>query len=335
MPATNNSQVFFTIGIPAYNAQDHLWTTLESAANQTFDDLEIILVNDGSTDRTEAIAHRFAEENSKIRVISKENEGPFLARRDIAKHANGKYLVFLDSDDKLAQDALQKCHNALLANNYPDVIVFDFSYNEDFTEPLSPIELTPKLYLRHDLEFIKKLICSGSLNQVCSKVIKRNLFDLENNYSHLRGFKHAEDFFQMLHIINNTHSLFYLNRCLYFYRRAGESGTLHYNPSQLSDLDITAKEVAYFGEKWNLPTEASLGILKQYCYILKITFMDKNVSRQKQHSVLDEVRKRILPYATPNALKKLSPTWKLLTSMILKNNAWGVRVLLFIKRHKR
>src|SRR6266581_2015651 len=95
-----------SIRIPAYNAEEWIGDTLESALAQTWPRKEIIVVDDGSRDRTVAIAQRFASE--KVRVISQRNQGAAAARNAAFSHCRGDYIQWLDADDLLAPDKIAK-----------------------------------------------------------------------------------------------------------------------------------------------------------------------------------------------------------------------------------
>lgn len=96
-----------SIIIPIYNQKKYVGKCLRSVCNQTYGNLEVICVNDGSTDDSLSIISKYAEEDQRIRIISKENEGVALARRDGLKIARGEYVTFVDSDDFLLDTAIE------------------------------------------------------------------------------------------------------------------------------------------------------------------------------------------------------------------------------------
>lgn len=104
-----------TIIIPANNAESTLGNTIDSAVNQTYKDLEIIVVNDGSDDRTQMIADEYSEADSRITVLSHDkNRGVSAARNTGLRAATGDYIMFLDADDELVPDAVKYCLAAAL-----------------------------------------------------------------------------------------------------------------------------------------------------------------------------------------------------------------------------
>ena len=115
-------QPFFTIGIPVYNVEKYLSKCLDSVLSQSFEDFEIIAVNDGSPDSSIDILNEYAAKDSRITVISRPNCGVSAARNTIITIANGRYLFFLDSDDFMLEDVLLKARDAIVENDYPDVL---------------------------------------------------------------------------------------------------------------------------------------------------------------------------------------------------------------------
>lgn len=90
---------FFSIIVPIYNTETRLKRCIDSLVNQTFKDIEIILVDDGSTDKSSSICDEYANKDSRIKVIHQKNAGQGIARNSGLKVANGEYIAFLDSDD--------------------------------------------------------------------------------------------------------------------------------------------------------------------------------------------------------------------------------------------
>lgn len=99
--------MYFSIIIPAYNAEKTLNRCINSILAQTFSDYEIIIVNDGSTDNTKSIIDNYSGSNTKIIAIHKSNGGVSSARNEGIRHAQGEYIVFVDSDDEVTESYLE------------------------------------------------------------------------------------------------------------------------------------------------------------------------------------------------------------------------------------
>jgi glycosyltransferase involved in cell wall biosynthesis len=114
-----------TVVVPVYNVEKYLERCLSSIVNQTYTNLEILLVDDGSTDSCPAICDRFAEQDSRVRVIHKENAGLGMARNTGLDHATGDYICFFDSDDYVETDTIAACVAAAEANE-ADMVIFGY-----------------------------------------------------------------------------------------------------------------------------------------------------------------------------------------------------------------
>ena len=93
--------------IPVYNSEEYIAFTIDSVISQTYKELEIILIDDGSTDKSAEIIARYADGDNRIFYKRKQNQGPSLARKMGIDIAKGKYIQFLDSDDILINDAIE------------------------------------------------------------------------------------------------------------------------------------------------------------------------------------------------------------------------------------
>ena len=100
-----------SVVVPVYNAQLYLPECLDSIINQSYKHLEIILVNDGSTDDSLDICNQYAQKDKRVTVINQQNKGVVLARKQGIKNAHGEYLSFIDADDYIAQEYFETMLN--------------------------------------------------------------------------------------------------------------------------------------------------------------------------------------------------------------------------------
>ncbi len=105
---------FFSIIIPCYNRAPQIIHTLKSLLEQTYQDFEIVVVDDGSTDNTKNVLKSYIEK-SQLKYIYQENQGVSVARNKGSTHANGKYLIFLDSDDKVEKNWLKDFYDVIIS----------------------------------------------------------------------------------------------------------------------------------------------------------------------------------------------------------------------------
>lgn len=112
--------------IPVYNTEEYVAQAVESIMQQTLEDIEIILINDGSTDNSLEIMEGLAREDHRINILSQENQGQSVARNHGVQYASGTYLYFMDSDDLLEPEALETCFDKCESNQL-DFVFFDAS----------------------------------------------------------------------------------------------------------------------------------------------------------------------------------------------------------------
>jgi len=142
-----------SIVIPVFNTEDYLMDCLNSIIKQTLKDIEIIVVNDGSTDQSLDIAQKMKRTDARIKIISQENKGISAARNRGLKHCKGKYVYFFDSDDLLKKDSLANCFK-IAQKDKLDVLTFDA---ETFYDRNYKGNFKPAIFDRSDLLTVKIL----------------------------------------------------------------------------------------------------------------------------------------------------------------------------------
>lgn len=120
--------------IPVYNAEDYLNQSLEGVLNQSLSDLEVICVDDGSTDSSLDILNAAAKKDNRIKVYHQENRGGGAARNVALGYAGGEYVYFMDADDRLKEGALSECYEMAESRNLDFVIFKAMNYAEDTGE---------------------------------------------------------------------------------------------------------------------------------------------------------------------------------------------------------
>jgi len=165
--------MFFSIIIPAYNRSTLILDTLNSVMLQSYTDWECIVVDDGSKDNTREVVQKVIEGDNRIKYVYQENSERSAARNNGVKHAVGKYICFLDSDDQFTEHHLQGLFDVISKRNFKDEI-----YYTDCTivKPSERIEITDPLeadlihFLVHH-PIIPARVCASS------EIFKKNLYD--------------------------------------------------------------------------------------------------------------------------------------------------------------
>ncbi len=131
---TDNEEIKVSVIIPVYNVEKYLRQNLQSVAQQTLKDIEIICVDDGSTDSSYEIVKEFAAADSRFIPVQQKNAGAGAARNNGLRRARGKYLSFLDSDDFFEPDMLEQAYNKAEETNADFVVFNSDQYYEDEKE---------------------------------------------------------------------------------------------------------------------------------------------------------------------------------------------------------
>lgn len=261
----------FSVVVPAYNVEKYLFECLQSVTAQSFQDFELIVVDDGSTDLTGTIADDFATASDKVKVVHKENQGLLLARRKGLALAEGDYVISLDGDDCLRADALDLISKAIDRTN-ADIISFRYSRKSDFSTFDDSDPLDDGFYSGEGYNIVKKHVCTGRFNNLCGKAFRLCRIDRESTYGAYAGLMHGEDLLQLLPIVDASSSLFCLDEALYFYRPNDGASTSRFKPSQLTDVARVNKRLIAYGSKWgdDCLEAAKRGEVDQYIYLEKI-----------------------------------------------------------------
>lgn len=122
----NCKDVLVSVIVPVFNQERYVDKCLSSICKQTYSNLEIIVVNDGSTDGSLKILEKYAEKDSRIRIVNKPNEGTSFARRDGLRIANGEYVTFVDSDDYLKPCAINYLKELITSADNIDLVVGNY-----------------------------------------------------------------------------------------------------------------------------------------------------------------------------------------------------------------
>jgi glycosyltransferase involved in cell wall biosynthesis len=224
--------------IPAYNIQDYLGVTLDSILAQTYDNLDIIVVNDGSKDHTGAVADAYAEKDSRIRVIHKENGGVTSARLRGVAEARGEWIGFVDGDDLIEPDMYR--HLLENASKY-NADISHCGYQMVFPSRVDYYYNTGKLVEQNRETGLRDLI-SGSFVEpgLVNKLYRRGLFsDLVQKMDF--SIKINEDVLMNYWLFKASRKAVFEDVCPYHYvLRPGSAATSRINLNKLRDpLKVT------------------------------------------------------------------------------------------------
>lgn len=180
-----NKRPLISFVIPVYNVKDYINECVDSILKQNFDDYEIILVDDGSTDESSIICDLYEQNNDHVRTIHKKNSGPADARNLGQLSAKGDYILFVDSDDYLINGALTDIANILKSSKEPiDIVILRICrlYKNGDIKRI-PVDFNGKLIVDQPRKTVMKHLCSCNRFPAAAlywKIIRRELL-IENN----------------------------------------------------------------------------------------------------------------------------------------------------------
>ena len=166
----------FSVVVPAYNSAKFISKCVDSVLGQTYSDFELLLIDDGSTDETLSVCTSYAERDSRVRVLHKENGGHTSARNEGLTASLGKYLLFLDSDDWFSPDVLLRCRDEIVESS-ADIIVF--SLVNTLTNRAFDVNIDIGRYSARDNRIINALLMDPSGRSLFPKSLSGKAFRRE------------------------------------------------------------------------------------------------------------------------------------------------------------
>lgn len=283
----------YSIIVSFYNSEKYVLRTMNNLKRIINDNIEIIIVDDGSTDNTLSIINKYNLKNSKI--ISQDNAGVSSARNTGLKHANGKYILFLDGDDWLDEDIFHKL-DEYYEYNY-DLIKFGFVFTDLINYNKYEVVDQDKMIKKEDNQIIiNKMLSTNKFNSVCNQIIKKEVL-INNNIKFEDGRKYAEDFQFNLKLIRYIENMYIFNDCLYYYYENKTSTTRSYDKDNvlkcLNDaLDIYISSLKYY-KKTNKErieyTSIINRIYKEITSCLKKIYFINNIKVIEINSIFDSL----------------------------------------------
>ncbi|MEQ8197960.1 MAG: glycosyltransferase [Clostridiaceae bacterium] len=226
-----------SIIVPCFNSEKYLEKCMDSIVSQTFRDIEIIAVNDGSRDRSLEILKKYEDQDERVRIIDKSNEGVSAARNTALKKARGQCVMFVDSDDWVDKDTCEKAVTVMEDHN-ADVVMWSYTrefanssrhkkiFNEDMII-FEDLELAHKLHRRFVGPLgteLSKPENMDALSPVWGKLYKRNIIEDNNiTFEDIRNIGTYEDGLFNLYVFNFVRKAVYIGEPLYHYRKDNPS----------------------------------------------------------------------------------------------------------------
>lgn len=210
-----------TVVIAAYNIENYIEKCLYTVTKQTLEDIEIIIVNDGSTDKTLDRINDLANNDERIKIINKENAGVVEARKSGYDEATGEYILFIDGDDWISHNTIELLYNKAISGNY-DIVCNNYKYafdNGTFSDMKQKVTKDLKKG-----EFLEQVMLEGVFANIWSKFIKKEFID-RNKIIFPSSMVYGEDLAMLVMLAINNPSVTFVQESLYFYYQRMSSVT--------------------------------------------------------------------------------------------------------------
>lgn len=349
--------MLFSVIVPIYNKEKYLRKCIESILNQTYTDFELILVNDGSIDNSNKICDSYKNNDSRVKVIHTENHGASRARYTGIKNSNGKYILFVDADDWIKDNLLERCNNVI--NKYANIDIVAYGMNVYYKNKITFHNYNNNMQGYFSREKLKKyllpelfLIGDNEKNAVCytsifTKIFKKNF--LIKHYCKDYSIKIGEDFCLSYECLYNAESIYFIDEAYYVYNYcSGNSITGH----KFSPLEPNVYK--YVKSKFSNKVQYIKDQI-DYLYIKEVEkiydlYKDQKksnfyiISKLKPYEILDEIKP---PVKSNNLMTKRQKkflaymykkqSWRIVYNIhnlykFIDFNLWRLRCKLFKKK---
>lgn len=244
--------------VPVYNPGKYLYHCLDSITGQTYQNLEIILIDDGSTDNSLQVCREYAEKDSRIKVFSQENAGVSAARNKGIEESNGELLSFIDSDDYLEQNTYESLIEVFLREK-PDIVCYEYFSTFSDHEKIHTVS-DKSWYGMKDRRTAMRQQATGN-PFLWTKLFARRVVE-EIRFT--VGLARGEDGEYCIYAIHRADKIFYLDRPFVHYVQSEESAVRgKFRPSQLSYLDACPRSFAFFQTHY---PELAINVQKSYLH---------------------------------------------------------------------
>ena len=268
-----DNKPFFSVIIPVYNSEKYINECLESVFAQSCDDYELILVDDGSKDRSGTICEEWKEKYpNRVQVIHQKNTGVYIAKRNGIKASSGRYVYVMDNDDLIVSDRAFECIKDKIEASNCDLVIFNATDNIETGHLLCNIPFDSgevfegkRLSIIYD-EFLK----TKNLHHIWMMVFCRDLFDWEYIYS--ENFRMLRDGPSLiLPIISSAKKVLYLKDTYYYWRIQNQSSaSKHYAVINFyKSIRCLHKRVLGYSKEWKYKSPRTDSLVKSN-YVMDI-----------------------------------------------------------------
>lgn len=244
---------FFSIVIPTYCSENYINNAISSIKKQDFNQWEIVVVDDGSTDSTVDIVKNIESADSRVKIIESSHKGTQMARYIGMTNAIGKYILFLDSDDVLENQALGIIFEIL--KKYPsDILIIGMKMLYEDGTIITQNEEFETGYI-DKIELFEKMIRDRIVKSLGRKVVSKTLITSEDSFIVSNIMRYGEDMFQSLQFLARAESIYFINLPLYVYQIRNNSTMFTFYANKYKDRIMMYNGISYYGKMLGLIDE--------------------------------------------------------------------------------
>ncbi len=273
-----------SIIIPVYNVEKYLERCLDSVINQTYKNIEIIIINDGSKDNSQSIIDRYAERDERIKPVIQKNQGLSEARNTGIRNSSGEYYYFLDSDDYIKDNTIE----LMLQNNdsediiIANLIAIDSKGNSNYRSFVHNLLLPPQELIKSDTKFDFFFGRAYGIN-ACNKLYKSDFIKQHGIYFQKNDEIYAEDLLFNLKCYTNSPKIKIIEDYTYYYEFNPNSITKTFKPNLRERFTNLISEFYNYCEKNNRLQDNNDLLTMTFC--IAMSNIAKNIYDFKDNKV--------------------------------------------------
>lgn len=297
----------FSIIIPVYNCERYLKRCINSIINQTYKDFELILINDGSTDKSSEICKWAKNTDQRVIVIEQENQGPGAARNYGIKAATGDFIVFIDSDDYVENSCLTELQEYLNKNDV-DILFKGFKFeNQKNGEILSEVTLPQGVYDKSQFHsIIKTLIDNDLFGYTWCKVIRSDLF-IKFHIMFNTQYSLHEDLIMICQVCEKAETIGILNTTGYHYTKDDNTLCTKFRSDMVDNIEFVNRQVFDFYEHIGIDNIDEMIVQRA---VFSVFLILKNFATADSKNDFTAEYKKLLNSKTVEEIRKRSKVYR-------------------------
>ena len=305
-----------SIIIPVYNIEDYIEKCIKSIIYQDYENLEIILVNDGSTDNSLKICEKYSKKDKRIKILSQENQGLSMARNNALKVATGDYIWFIDGDDYIEENSFEIIKK-YIDNDY-DIIISDYYEVKNNKNKL--VKIKGENYSDNIRYVLSHCI-------VWNKIIKKKLLD----YDFFPKGQYYEDLYSIPILVLKIKKYKFIDETLYNYVRREGSITNSDETNLIKRFDDYYSGInnIYNNLYRKYPEEVEFIFIRNFLFF----FIIEEVKTKKNHNIkyINNLVKEKFPKYYKNKYYKKTPLKKIFAILVYNEIYWLAKLIVNIK----